>query len=80
MIERRHEEIRMIIDYPDPRIKPIVYTMSGSVMRLEAWNYLRWSHISPIERDGKIIAAKMIVYAGESEEYLLSLLQKRTEH
>jgi hypothetical protein len=38
-------------------------------MRLEAWNYLRWSHIKPIERDGKILAAKMTVYAGEPEEY-----------
>jgi integrase len=63
------EEIRRIIDYPDRRIKPVVYVMSSSGMRLEAWNYLRWSHIRPIERDGKIVAAKMIVYAGDPEEY-----------
>jgi integrase len=43
--------------------------MASSGMRLEAWNYLRWSHIQPIERDGKIVAAKMIVYAGDPEEY-----------
>jgi hypothetical protein len=62
-------EIRKIIEYPDRRIKPIVYTMLSSGMRLEAWNYLRWSHIKPIERDGKIVAAKMTVYAGDPEEY-----------
>lgn len=38
-------------------------------MRLEAWHYLRWSHIEPIERDGKIVAAKMTVYADDPEEY-----------
>jgi hypothetical protein len=63
------EEIRRIVDYPDRRIKPIVYTMLSSGIRLEAWNYLRWIHIKPIEQDGKLVAAKMIVYAGDPEEY-----------
>jgi len=30
---------------------------------------LRWSHVSPVEENGKVIAAKMIVYAAEEEEY-----------
>lgn len=34
------EEIRRIVDYPDRRIKPIVYAMFSSGIRLEAWNYL----------------------------------------
>ena len=38
------DEIRMIVEYPDRRIKPVVYTMVSSGMRLEAWNYLHWSH------------------------------------
>ncbi len=63
------DEIRRIIDYPDRRIKPVVYTMLSSGMRLEAWNYLRWSNIKPIERDGEFILQKMIVYAGDPEEY-----------
>ena len=42
------DEIRRIIDYPDRRIKPVFCTMTSSGMRLEAWNYLRWSHIKPI--------------------------------
>jgi hypothetical protein len=64
------DEIRRIIEYPDRRIKPIVYTMLSSGIRLEAWNYLRWNHIKPIEREGKLVAAKMTVYAGDPEEYL----------
>jgi hypothetical protein len=63
------DEIHKIIDYPDRRIKPVVYTMLSSGMRLEAWNYLRWDHIKPIEQGGKIIAAKMTVCAGDPEEY-----------
>ena len=31
--------------------------------------YLRWGHIKPIKREGKIIAAKIIVYPGDDEEY-----------
>jgi hypothetical protein len=69
------EEIRKIVEYPDRRIKPIVYTMVSSGIRLGAWDYLRWGHISPIFRNGSnesrddVIAAKLIVYAGEEEQY-----------
>jgi len=63
------EEIRKIVEYPDRRIKAVVYTMASSGIRLGAWDYLRWGHIKPIEREGKVIAAKMIVYAGDEEEY-----------
>ena len=57
------------MEYPDRRIKAIVYTMASSGIRVGAWDYLQWGHIRPIERDGEVIAAKMIVYAGEDEEY-----------
>jgi hypothetical protein len=63
------EEIRKLVEYPDRRIKAIVYTMASSGIRVGAWDYLQWGHIRPIERDGQVIAAKMIVYAGEDEEY-----------
>ncbi|HET7390516.1 MAG TPA: hypothetical protein VFJ51_06810, partial [Nitrososphaeraceae archaeon] len=70
------EEIRKIVEYPDRRIKPIVYTMVSSGIRLGAWDYLRWGHASPIygngsnsnDKDDDIIAARIIVYAGEEEQ------------
>jgi integrase len=64
------EEIRKLVEYPDRRIKAIVYTMASSGIRVGAWDYLQWGHIRPIENsDGEVIAAKMIVYDGEDEEY-----------
>jgi integrase len=63
------EEIRKLVEYPNRRIKAIVYTMASSGIRVGAWDYLQWGHIRPIERDSKVIAAKVIVYAGEDEEY-----------
>jgi hypothetical protein len=63
------EEIQKICKYPDRRIKGIVYTMASSGIRLGAWDYVRWRHIKPINRCGKTIAAKVIVYAGDDEEY-----------
>ena len=63
------EEIRKLVEYPDRRIKAIVYTMASSGIRLGAWDYLQWGHIRPIDKDGEAVAAKMIVYAGEEEEY-----------
>lgn len=64
------EEIQRTCEYPDRRIKAIVCTMSSSGIRLGAWDYLRWRHIEPIKREGKIAAAKIIVYAGDDEEYI----------
>jgi hypothetical protein len=63
------EEIRRVVEYPDRRIKAIVYTMASSGIRIGSWDYLQWGHIRPLEKDGEIIAAKMIVYAGEDDEY-----------
>lgn len=63
------EEIRKVIEYPDRRIRPIVFTMASSGIRVGAWDYLKVGHISPLIKDGKLVAAKMIVYAGEEEQY-----------
>ncbi len=63
------DEIRKLLDYPDRRLKSIIYTMASSGIRLGAWDYLRWGHIRPIEKEGEVIAAKIIVYAGEEDEY-----------
>jgi hypothetical protein len=63
------EELRRLLEYPDRRIKAIVCTMASSGIRLGAWDYLRWGNIRPLKRDGKIVAAQLIVYAGEREQY-----------
>jgi integrase len=73
------EEIQRLIQYPDRRIKPIVLTMESSGIRIWAWEYLRWKHIKPLDKDGQpvdrdlppgqIAAAKISVYGGEEEEY-----------
>jgi hypothetical protein len=64
------EEIRKLVEYPDRRIKPIVYTMISSGIRIGAWDCLQWKHIEPIAKEnGEIIAAKLRVYAGDTEEY-----------
>ena len=63
------EEIRAIAEYPDRRMKAIVYTMCSSGIRLGSWDYLKWGNIEPIEQNGNVVAAKMIVYAGDEEQY-----------
>jgi integrase len=64
------EEIKRLIEYPDRRIKPIIYTMVSSGIRLGAWDLLQWKHVEPItEKNGEITAAKLLVYAGDAEEY-----------
>jgi hypothetical protein len=64
------EEIRKLSEYPDRRIKPIVYIMASSGIRIGAWDSLQWKHVTPITNDnGEVIAAKLLIYPGDSEEY-----------
>ena len=58
------QEIKKVVEYPDRRIKGIVYTMASSGIRIGAWDYLQWGHIRPVKKDDEIVAAKLIVYAG----------------
>lgn len=64
------EEIRKICEYPDRRIKAIVYAMCSGGFRLGAWDYLRWGDIQPISRNEMVVAAKVVIYAGEEEEHI----------
>lgn len=67
------EEIRLICNYPDRRISAIVSVMTSSGIRVGAWDYLKWGHITPIldKNDPKIVlAAKLRVYADDDDEYL----------
>ena len=51
------EEIKKVLSYPDRRIKPIIYTMISSGIRLGAWDYLRWKHIIPIVKN-EVVASE----------------------
>jgi hypothetical protein len=64
-------EILEVLKYPDRRIKPVLYTMISSGIRIGAWEWLKWKNVIPIYDQGKsiIIAAKIIVYDGEAEQY-----------
>jgi integrase len=68
------KEIQKLLEYPDRRIKAIVYTMASSGIRLGSWDYLKWGHIRPItdkedNDEEAVITAKIVVYAEEDEEY-----------
>ena len=44
--------------------------MISSGIRVGAFETLRWKHIVPIKDDNEnIVAAKMVVYPGDKEEY-----------
>ncbi|MGH9924774.1 MAG: hypothetical protein ACRD5B_05295, partial [Nitrososphaeraceae archaeon] len=63
-------ELRKLSEYPDRRIKPIVYMMASSGIRLGAWDHLQWKHVSPIRNEkNEIIVAKLQIYPGDPEEY-----------
>jgi integrase len=55
------DEITEMLKYPDRRLKPITYTMISSGIRVGSWEYLQWKHVIPKEREGNIVAAKLIV-------------------
>lgn len=65
------EEIKKLVEYTDRAIRPIVHTMCSSGIRLGAWDYLKWKHVTPIENEkgDEILAAKLKVYAQEHDEY-----------
>jgi hypothetical protein len=64
------EEIKKLVEYPSRVIKPIVFTMCSSGIRLGAWDYLKWKHVIPKTNEkGEILAAKLIVYAEEHDEH-----------
>ena len=73
------EEIQRFIEYPDRRIKPIVYTMVSSGIKI--WDYLQWKHVSPMtSAQDEIVAAKLLLYAGEAQEYYSYITPEAYEH
>jgi integrase len=63
------EEIQKLVEYPDRRIKPIIYMMASSGIRIGAWDYLQWKHVTPLHNGSEVVAAKLLIYPGDQEEY-----------
>ena len=58
------EETKKLIDYPDRRIKTIILVMASSGIRIGAWDYLKWKHVTSIQNEkGQVIAEKLLFTA-----------------
>jgi integrase len=67
-------EIIKLLNYPDRRVKPIVLVMISSGMRVGSWNFLKWGEISPISRNGSIVAAKIKLFNTKTNCYYYSFI------
>ena len=63
------EEVRKMVDGGDLRMRCIILLMCSSGVRVGAFDSLTWGDVEPIEREGKVAAARLTVYRGEPEEY-----------
>lgn len=71
------EEINKLCEYPDPRIKPLVYVMATSGIRLGAWAGMNKKHIKPhLDETGKIDCAYIKAYDGDPLEEYWTLISK----
>lgn len=64
------EELKKLAEYPDRRIKPVVYLMASTGIRLGTFDTLQWKHITPMFENNEIIAPKLIVYPKDNERYV----------
>jgi integrase len=74
------EEIKRLLEHSDRRTKALVLVTLSSGIRVGAWPYLRWKHVTPLDKDGqvvkdsyvekgKVVAAGLTVYADDPEQY-----------
>jgi hypothetical protein len=73
------EEILKLVEYPDRRIKPIVYTMASSGIRIGAFDDLKWKHIVPIyDTNNKLLPPKLLFIREIVKNIIHSLRPKPT--
>ncbi len=48
--------------------------MVSSGIRVGAWNYLRWKDVDHMTNGLEVIAAKLIIYPGDHEEYYIFII------
>ena len=56
------EEIKKVVEYPDRRIKAIVYTMASSGIRIGSWDYLQWgAHTTSRELQNVLLLVLLVL-------------------
>jgi len=63
------EEIQRLLEYPDYRVKPVILILASSGVRIGAFDYFRVGDLTPVMREGRLVAGRLVVYRGEPEEY-----------
>ena len=63
------EEIKKVLNQCTLRMKVAVEMMASGGFRVGSWDYLTVRDGEPVERGGKAVAAKVVVYRGEPEQY-----------
>ena len=70
------EEIREILDAADIRGKPLTLLLESSGIREGAVETLHVGDYTPIRNNGQVVAGRLVVYAGQPEQYIARLRMK----
>ena len=68
------EEIKRLMEYPDIRIKAIVSVMVSSGIRSGSWDYMKWKDITPISKNGVVVAAKLNPFNTKTKRFYLTFI------
>jgi integrase len=63
------EEIKVLVENADERMKAAVLVMVSSGIRAGAWPSLTWGDVAPCKAGDRVVAASVVVYRGTPEEY-----------
>jgi len=68
------DEVRILLQDADLRLKAAILFMVASGIRIGAWDYLKVKDVEPVtDEEGKVLCARVKVYAGEEEGYVTYL-------